>query len=280
MPAVELELLSPAPISALYERFLVEDWLVRMVELLGADHELVRLALGGKRPNERAAELVNGSGLADPAYRKDLFSGGGWIVAKSSEPMIALAKALDPHLRRLQRQIEDTVDGPEADGYSKIASARFAVHGEQGYPDATFTLRLAYGPIRGYEQDGRTVPAYTDFAGLYTRAAERAGQEFFDLPKRWTDRKPQLDLSTPFNFVCTADIIGGNSGSPVLNKAGEVIGLIFDGNIQSLVWDYAYSDAQGRAVCVDARAIIHALRAVYEAKPLVDEILAARETNK
>ena len=146
------------------------------------------------------------------------------------------------------------------------------MNGEDQYPDATFTLRLSYGKVIGYEQDGKDVPAFTTMEGLYKRSAEQGNKGPFELPKRWADRKGKLDLKTPFNFVCTADIIGGNSGSPVINKNAEVVGLIFDGNIQSLVLDFIYDDEQARAVSVDSRAIVEALRKVYAAHALADEI--------
>ena len=156
--------------------------------------------------------------------------------------------------------------------YGKIADARFKLEGTSNYPDATFTLRLSYGPIEGYEEFGKHVPAYTDLAGLYERSAEHQDKSPFDLPQRWVAAKGKLDLKTPFNFVSTADIIGGNSGSPVVNKAGEFVGIIFDGNLQSLPLDYAYSDKQARAVSVDSRAIIEAIQKVYEAGPLAAEL--------
>jgi hypothetical protein len=162
----------------------------------------------------------------------------------------------------------------ERDSYARIAGARFAVEGEKAYPDATFTLRLSYGTVKGYHERGHEVPPYTDFAGLYTRAEEREGQEGFELPKRWVERREALNPKTPFNFVSTCDIIGGNSGSPVVNRAGEVVGLIFDGNIQSLVSDFVYNGESGRAVSVDSRALIEALRKVYDAGSLADELTA------
>nr|MBA3763561.1 S46 family peptidase [Chthoniobacterales bacterium] len=157
-----------------------------------------------------------------------------------------------------------------------IAKARFAIEGTSNYPDATFTLRLSYGPLRGYEENGKQLPALTTFAGLYQRAAEHNNEPPFDLPKRWLDRKGKLNMNTPFNFVSTADIIGGNSGSPVTNKANEFVGIIFDGNIQSLVLDCTYSEKQARAVSVDSAAIGEALRKVYDANALADELEKAK----
>ena len=149
---------------------------------------------------------------------------------------------------------------------------------EQGstYPDATFTLRLAFGLVKGYEEDGKKMPFQTTFAGLYQRAAEHKNQPPFDLPPRWEKRKSKLDPATPFNFVCTADIIGGNSGSPVVNRAGEFVGIIFDGNIQSLVLDFIYTEEQARAVSVNSQSILAALRKMYDASPLAEELVSGR----
>src|SRR5207237_376228 len=160
--------------------------------------------------------------------------------------------------------------------YAEIAKARFAVEGTSSYPDATFTLRLSYGTVRAYEEDGKQIPAFTNVAGLYQRAAEDENKPPFDLPRRWSDKRSSISQETKFNFVSDADIIGGNSGSPVVNKAGEFVGIIFDGNIQSLVLDCIYADKQARAVSVDSAAIIEVLRNVYEAQPLVDEMLSAK----
>src|SRR5262249_18933837 len=158
-----------------------------------------------------------------------------------------------------------------------IARARYQIEGANTYPDATFTLRLAFGVVKGYEEEGQKIPPFTEMAGLYTRAAEHQNQPPFDLPQRWIDRKDRLDLKTPFNFPCTADIIGGNAGSPVINRNAEVVGLIFDGNIQSLVLDFIYDEQQARAVSVDSRAIIEALRKVYDATELADEIVGSQK---
>src|SRR5262249_32927580 len=149
--------------------------------------------------------------------------------------------------------------------YAEIAKVKFALEGTSTYPDATFTLRLSVGLVKGYEENGKKIPFETTFAGLYERAKEMHDKPPFDLPPRWLERKDKLDMQVPLNFVCTADIIGGNSGSPVINRDAEVVGLIFDGNIQSLVLDFAYSDKQARAVAVASQGIVEALRKVYDA---------------
>src|SRR5881409_3485724 len=189
--------------------------------------------------------------------------------------MIDLARLIDTPARAA-RKIYNAQDEIKKQAYADIAKARFAIEGASGYPDATFTLRLSYGTVRGYEQDGKQIPAFTDFTGLYQRSAEHDNKPPFDLPQRWIDKNANLNLAAKFNFVSDADIIGGNSGSPVVNKANEFVGIIFDGNIQSLVLDCIYTDTQARAVSVDSAAIIEALRKVYEAQPLVDELLGTR----
>jgi hypothetical protein len=185
--------------------------------------------------------------------------------------MIDLARMIDAPAREA-RKIYTVQDEIKKQAYADIAKARFAIEGASSYPDATFTLRLSYGTVRGYEQDGKQIPAFTDFAGLYQRAAEHDNRPPFGLPKCWLDKKSALNLATKFDFVSDADIIGGNSGSPVVNKANEFVGIIFDGNIQSLVTDCIYTDTQARALSVDSAAIIEALRKVYDASALAAEL--------
>ena len=156
--------------------------------------------------------------------------------------------------------------------YAKIAKAQFAVSGTEVYPDATFTLRLAFGEVKGYSELGQPLPPWTTLDGAYRRAAEHQNRAPFNLPKRWLERKDRLNLATPLNFVSTADIIGGNSGSPVVNRKGQFVGIIFDGNLDSLVWDFAYTDKVGRAIAVHSGAIEETLRKLYDAGPLADEL--------
>jgi hypothetical protein len=232
----------------------------------------VKLALAGKSPKDRAWELINGCTVKDVGNRKKLYEGGKAAIEASSDPMIKLVQAVDAAARAVRKRAENEVEEPKRQAYGAIAKARFAMDGTNTYPDATFTLRLAFGPIKGFQENGKDVPAFTTFQGLYERAKEQNNKGPFELPKRWEEKKGSLDLKTPYNFVSTADIIGGNSGSPVVNKAGEVVGLIFDGNIQSLVLDFIYDDEQARAVSVDSRAMIEALRKVYDASDLADEL--------
>jgi len=212
--------------------------------------------------------------LKDVGDRKKLYSGGLSAVEASDDPMIQLAKLIDPTARELRKTYESEVDEVKRTAHAEIAKAKFALEGTNTYPDATFTLRLSFGPVKGYEEDGKKVPYQTTFAGLYERSAANNNQSPFDLPPRWVERKSKLDLNTPFNFVCTADIIGGNSGSPVINRNAELVGIIFDGNIQSLALDFAYDDIISRAVSVHSAGIVEALRKVYDATGLVDELVS------
>jgi hypothetical protein len=273
MDTIELHLFSPAPIYDELEIERLASSLASMGELLGGDDPLVVKALAGKSPDDRAVELVHGTKLKDVAARKALYDGGASAIASSNDPLIQLVKALDDESRTLRKRYEDTVESAERDGYNKIAAALFAVHGEDQYPDATFTLRLSYGTITGYKENGKDVAPFTQFAGLYERSKERKNQYPFEIPARFAAAKDKLQLNTPFNFVSTCDIIGGNSGSPTVNKAGEVVGLIFDGNIQSLILDIAFTDEVARAVSVDSRAMIEAMRKVYDCNALADEIV-------
>jgi hypothetical protein len=277
LPSVYLNLYSEAPIYEISEIDRLAAGLQNMAILLGADDPLVVTALAGRSPRDRAADLIKRTKLKDTAERKRLAEGGLNAVLSSDDPLIQHARNLDAESRRLRTQFEDEVEAREREGYAKIAQYKFDMAGDTVYPDATFTLRMSFGPITGYPEEGRTVTPYTTFSGLYERFNERKGQSPFDLPKRWSDKKGKLDLKTPFNFICAADIIGGNSGSPVVNTRGEVIGLIFDGNIHSLVGNYVYDERLNRAVAVDSRAIIEALRKLYDAKDLAAEITGSKK---
>ncbi|MBX3359812.1 MAG: S46 family peptidase [Phycisphaeraceae bacterium] len=274
LDSVYLELYSPAPVYEALEIEKLASGLAYLAETLGGDDPIVVAALAGVSPRDRAAELVKGSSLKDIEARKSLVAGGAAAVRASRDPMIQLALALDPESRAMRTRFENEVEAVERENYAKIAAAKFAIEGEKNYPDATFTLRLAFGPIKGYSDESEgTVEAYTTIGGAFRLAKERHGEADFELPQSWVTHKADLDMSTPFNFICTADIIGGNSGSPVVNTAGEVIGLIFDGNIHSLTAGVIYDDTKGRAVSVDSRVIIEALRKIYGAGTLADEIV-------
>src|SRR5437867_6599123 len=274
--SLELELFSTEPVYDDYEILRLTDSLTDFASQFGADNPLVKKVLGGKSPHDRAVELVSGSKLKDVAVRKGLYAKDAIALQAAHDPMIDLARLVDGSARQAKK-IYDAQDEIKKQAYSEIANARFAIEGAGSNPDATFTLRLSYGTVRGYEQDGKQIPAFTDFAGLYQRSAEHNNKPPFDLPQRWIDRKANLNLSTHFDFVSDADIIGGNSGSPVVNKDNEFVGIIFDGNIQSLVLDCIFTDKQARAVSVDSAAIIEALRKVYDAGALADELEGARK---
>jgi hypothetical protein len=268
----ELDLFSDKPIYADYETLLLADSLTYLVEELGYTDPAVQRVLGGKSPRARAAELINGTQVRDLAFRRKLYEGGAATVSTAADPMIELTRTIDEEARGLRRVVE-AQDEVRQQAHAVIGRARFALEGAASYPDATFTLRLSYGVVKGYEENGQPVPAATTLAGLYARSAGQNNQPPFDLPPRWIARKSALNLATPFNFVSTADIIGGNSGSPVVNRAGEFVGIIFDGNIYSLVADFGYEDRLSRALSVHSAAIIEALRNVYEVPALADELV-------
>jgi len=271
----ELSLFSDKPIYADYEIITLADSLTYLAANLGANDPIVAAVLAGKSPRARAAELINGTQVRDVAFRKKLYAGGAAAVAAAQDPMIEVARIVDTEARALRKVIEAQTEIKQQ-AQAKIGKARFAVEGANNYPDATFTLRLSYGPVAGYEENGVKVPATTNFAGLYARSAEQENKPPFDLPPRWVEKKSALDLNVPFNFVSTADIIGGNSGSPVVNKAGEFVGIIFDGNIQSLVGDFGYEDVQARALSVHSAGILEALKKVYEVPVLVNELVTGK----
>jgi len=272
LESVRHQLFSKAPIYKDLETAKLADSLGMFIEMAGAEDELVRRVLAGRSPRDRADQLVRGTGLQSVALRKKLADGGLAAVKSSGDPMLELARLVDAPARKLRGTYEQKVEEPLRQAYARIARARFALAGTGVYPDATFTLRLAFGPVRGYEQFGQRIPPWTTFGGAYRHADAHGNKDPFRLPESWIGRKDRLDLNTPCNFVCTADIIGGNSGSPVVNRDGEVVGLIFDGNRHSLVWGFVYDDQQGRAVSVCSSAIIEALKKVYDADWLAAEL--------
>jgi hypothetical protein len=270
--SLELELFSDKPIYADYEILQLGDALTFLTEQLGFADPTVQKILAGKAPRSRAADLINGTRVRDVAFRKKLYAGGAAAVTAAQDPLIELARAIDPEARALRKVLE-AQDEIKQQAQAAIARARFALEGTGKYPDATFTLRLSYGVVKGYEENGQHVPSITTLDGLYARSASQNNQPPFDLPPRWQAKKAVLDPHTPFNFVSTCDIIGGNSGSPTVNRAGEFVGIIFDGNIQSLSADYYYEDVQSRALSVHSAAIIEVLRKVYDVPALAEELL-------
>ncbi|MGA0039492.1 MAG: S46 family peptidase, partial [Pirellulales bacterium] len=254
---------------------LLGDSLGLMLERGGADDPLAARVLAGQSPADRAAELVGQSQLASVDVRRKLVEGGLAAVEASDDPLIRLARLVDPEVRRI-RKLSDELAERDRQAADLIMKGRFAVRGTSEYPDATFTLRLAFGTVTGYREQGREVPPFTTIGGAFaheeSHRTSEGPQQDFALPASWHDARERLTLTTPMNFVCTADIIGGNSGSPVVNRNGELVGLIFDGNIQSLSASYVYSDEQSRAVSVDVRAILETLDKVYKAKELLAEL--------
>lgn len=274
-PSLELSLYSDQPIYPDYEILRLSDSLTWLTEQLGYGDPTVQKILAGKSPRARAVELVQGTKVKEVALRKKLFEGGMAAVTEANDPMIELARTVDGEARELRKTIE-AQEEVKKQAHAAISRARFALGGADSYPDATFTLRLAFGTVKGYEDNGKTVSAITRMAGLYQRSAEHKNRPPFDLPTRWMKRKSALNLNTPFNFVGTHDIIGGNSGSPVVNRAGEFVGIIFDGNLPSLVLDFAYDEVQARSLSVHSAAILEALQKVYNAPELARELSTGR----
>lgn len=277
---LELNLFSPRPIYTDMEILALSDSLTFFATQFGGDNPLAQKVLAGKSPHERAEELINGTQVRDVAFRKKLYEGGASAVAAANDPMIELARLIDPEARAL-RKVADEQSEIKQEAHAAIAQAANVLLGTGGtrYPDATGTLRLSFGTVKGYEEDRKPVPAFTTFAGLYERAQGMKERPPFDLPASWEKARKRLDLKTPFDFVSTCDIIGGNSGSPVVNRAGEFVGIIFDGNLQGLPWDYAFDDKQGRATAVDSAAILEGLDKVYHAKELVRELLNGKRSD-
>jgi hypothetical protein len=240
---------------------------------LGAEDPFVKAAPGGKSPAEAAKAALAGTRIADLEERKKLLEGGKAAVDASTDPLIALVRTVDPILRDLRKRAEEDVESVESQNGEKIARARFKAYGKSQPPDATFTLRLSYGVVKGFEQLTALIPWKTTFNGLYEHSASFDNKYPYELPKRWLDKRSAVALDTPFNFVCTTDIIGGNSGSPVIGRDGRLVGIIFDGNIQSLSNRFVYDEVQARAVAVHSAGILMALKNVYEAGPMVDELL-------
>ncbi|MEW5878430.1 MAG: S46 family peptidase [Acidobacteriota bacterium] len=273
LPSLKFRLFSPAPVYPEFEEVLLADGLREALEKLGPEDPFVKAALAGKTPEQVAHEAITGTKLADPDFRKQLVEGGEEAVAASQDPLIALARRVDPILRQERKWYEDTIESVVRTAGEKIGKARFAIYGKDTYPDATFTLRLTYGTVTGYPYNGTIAPSKTTFYGLYDRAASFDYKPPFHLPQRWLDRKDALNLATPLNFVSSCDIIGGNSGSPVVNRQGEIVGLIFDGNIESLVGRFVFDITANRAVAVHTAGMTEALKKVYDAEFLVKELL-------
>jgi len=276
LPSLEQQLFSPAPIYKNLETALLSDSLSDMQEALGNDNPDVKKVLQGRTPADAAKDLISNTKLEDVEVRKQLYEGGQAAIDASQDPMILAMRAVEPDALAARKEFDDKVDSVVRQDGALIARTRFKASGFTQPPDATFTLRLSYGQVKGYREDGRAIPFETTMGGAYEHAVAHGDKPPYNLPESWIKAKPELNLKTPLNFVSTADIIGGNSGSPTVNTKGEVVGIIFDGNIQSLAWNFAYSDVQGRAVSVDARAIQEALRKIYGATALADELMGTK----
>ncbi len=269
LPQLKQGLFAKRPVYDQYETAKLAFSLDKMREELGADHPVIKKVYGKKSPEQLANELLKGTKLKDEKLRKDLFEGGAAKITASKDPMLEFVRAFDAEARAARKRMEDEVDGPVKKNGELLAKAYFAVYGQNTYPDATFTLRLSYGQVKGWKEGDREIPALTTIAGAFDR---HTGADPFALPKSWLDSKAKLGLDTPFDMVTTNDIIGGNSGSPVVNKDGEVIGLIFDGNLPSLGGNYGFDETANRAVAVHSAAIVEALDKIYGAKRIVDEL--------
>ena len=269
LPGLQQRLLAAKPLNPAFEIAKLSFGLTALRETLGADHPFVKKVLGKSSPAELASSLIKGSSLEKVAERKRLWEGGQAAVLASKDPMIQLALAIDPESRALRSRYENEIESVLTKNSELVARARFDVYGMNSYPDATFSPRLSVGTVRGWREPGKIVPSFTTLRGAFERATGRAP---FALPKSWTEKQSSLALDTPFNFVTDNDIVGGNSGSPVINRQGELVGLVFDGNLPSLGGTYGFDIAKNRAVAVDARAILYTLDAIYGARALSAEL--------
>jgi hypothetical protein len=272
IPQLRQAVLSPAPI---YKEFDIEMFtfaLTRLREALGPDDAAVKQILGRRSPREIATDLIGATKLTEPAVRKALFEGGKAAVDASTDPMILFAKKVDPIARQIRKRYEDEFESPAKRLGEKLGHAIFAAYGKSVYPDATFTLRLSFGTVKGWEENGVRINPFTIFGGLYER---HTGSDPFALPKSWLEARDKVNLQTPMNFVTTNDIIGGNSGSPMINREARIVGLIFDGNIHSLGGNYGFDKTANRAVAVHSSAILEALDKVYGARDLLAELSGA-----
>jgi peptidase S46-like protein len=272
LKSLEFALYSPAPVYPALEKVTIADSFREMVEKLGAEDPFVRMVLAGKSPEDRAAELVERTKMKDVAVRKALVAGGAKAVEESTDSMIVLARQTEAELREIRLWREENVESVDKANGALIAKALFAIAGKDHYPDATFTLRLAFGPAKGYIENQKAVPFAMPWDGMYAHSESHGGKAPYDLPKSYHEARGKVDGKTPVNFVTTADTTGGNSGSPAVNTRGELIGLLFDGNIQSLGNDVVYTEDVARSVCVHTAAMTSALRQVYDANTVADEL--------
>ena len=273
LDSLKMRMLSPAPVYPQLQMAMMAGALEWDLSGVGPNDPFLKIVLDGKTPSEAAAALINGTKMADPAFRRKLVEGGAAAVNASDDPLIVLARKLDPMRRELIKWNQENVQSVVQRAGEQLGKARFAVYGKGTYPDATFTLRLSYGEVKGYPMNGTKAPYKTTLYGLYDRSLGFDGKGDFALPERYVKECEKLDLATPLDFVTTNDIIGGNSGSPVINRNGEIVGLIFDGNIESLVGDFVYDGEKNRAVAVHTAAMTEVLEKLYGAGALVKELM-------
>ena len=269
LPRLEQVTKAQRPLNKDLETLRLAFSLEKMREWLGPDHEFVKLVLGNASPETRATELVGGTTLTDPAARAALWDGGSEAIAASEDPLIVLARDIDPYARGLRTRYEDEVEAPVRAASERIAQARFAVQGTSTYPDATFTLRVTFGSVQGWLEKGEPVYPFTTTARLFERAT---GEDPFRLPPAWVGQLERIGPDTRFNFVSTMDITGGNSGSPVIDADARLVGLLFDGNIHSIAGSYFYDPTMNRAVAVHPAIMLRALETIYGADRLVEEL--------
>ena len=278
LSSLEQGLFSTAPTYKDLEIAIMTESLEEAQQYLGKDNATLQKVLAGRSPADAAAYYIHGSKLDDPAVRKQLYEGGEAAIQASNDPLIVIMRDIDPEARQLRKRYDDEVDSVVRTNGAKVAKAHFSKSGFNEPPDATFTLRLSYGAVKGYTENGKHIPYYTTMGAAFEHAAAHGNKDPYELPESWTAAKQKINLSTPLNFVHTSDIIGGDSGSPTINKNAEVVGIIFDGNIQSLPWNFVFDDVQGRAISVDSRGIVEALRDVYGATALVEELTGGAAT--
>jgi hypothetical protein len=272
LESLKTQLLSPAPVYMDYEEFVLAERLKEIQDELGADDPFVKATIGALSSADAATELIKGTKLNDLAYRKSLLEGGAAAIDASTDALIVVARQLDPIVRELDKWNRENIEGARNAAGEKVAKARFAIYGRTIAPDANFTLRFAYGVVKGYELGTTLMPYKTTYAGLYDRGASFEQKPPFNIAPQLLARRQSVELTTPYDFVYTADTIGGNSGSPVINRQGEIVGVNFDSNIHRFVSRYVYTEETGRAMGVHTGGIIEALRKIYNAAPLADEL--------
>ena len=272
LESLKYQLLSPAPIYSDLEEVLLSNRLQEILEELGQDDPFIKATLNGRSPKDVAQQLISQTKLSDVNFRKSLLEGDLANLEKSGDPLLEVALKIDPIIRELDKFARENFDGVRVAAGEKVAKARFAVYGRSIAPDANFTLRFSYGVVKGHEVGTTLVPYKTTYGGLYDRAASFDNKEPFDLSPKLAASKSAVDLSVPMNFVYTADTIGGNSGSPVINQQGEIVGVNFDSNVHRFVSRYVYTEDRGRAMAVHSAGMLEAIRKVYNAQALADEL--------